>query len=182
MIFRVLGQPPRESKDKLKQLDQVRIEIFEKVAGCFFQALDHNLRSRALLFSPFYHPLLFIKSWWPGFSRSDIMQKEFDRWFYHDATLDDFPSVTFPHDGASSEEEKTCLVLTGPTVVLNTTSLLKGERKGFKREPVSHLSELHHRNQNVLKLSRVVGASSGVPGVFSAYDDIGRQVCRWGRR
>ena len=155
-----------ESKDKLKQLDQVRIEIFEKIAGCFFQALDHNLRSRALLFSPFYHPLLFIKSWWPGFSRSDIMQKEFDRWFYHDATLDDFPSVTFPHDGASSEEEKTCLVLTGPTVVLNTTSLLKGERKGFKREPVSHLSELHRRNQNVLKLSRIVGASSGVPGVF----------------
>ena len=56
--------------------------------------------------------------------------------------------------------------MTGPEVVLNTTSLLTGERKGFKREPVSGMKELHRVNQNMLKLSRVVGASSGVPGMF----------------
>ena len=139
------------------QLDKVRLEIFEEIATCFFEALDHNLRSRALVFGPFYHPLLFIKSLWPGFSRSDIMQKEFDSWFYHGATLDALPNVTLPHDRHD---------LAGPTVVLNATSLLTGDRKGFKREPVSRLTELHRQDENGLKLSRVVGASSGVPGVF----------------
>ena len=39
-----------------KRLDEVRLQIFEEIADCFFRALDHNLRSRALVFSPFYHP------------------------------------------------------------------------------------------------------------------------------
>ena len=149
-----------------EQLDKVRLEIFKEIAECFFRALDHNLRSRAMVFSPFYHPILFIKSLRPSFSRSDIMQKEFDKWFYHDETLDQLPAVTLPHDKAPSEVEQSSLVLTGPTVVLNTTSLLTGERKGFTREPVSGLRELHRVNRNTLKLSRVVGASSGVPGLF----------------
>ena len=149
-----------------ERLDEVRLQIFEEIAGCFFQALDHNLRSRALVFSPFYHPILWIKSCWPTLSRCDIMQKEYDKWFYHDETLDHFPAVAFPHDKTSSEVDKPSLVLTGPKVVLNTTSLLTGERKGFKREPASRIRELNRVNQNILKLSRVVGASSGVPGLF----------------
>ena len=153
-------------EDKLDQLDKVRLEIFEEIADCFSRALDHNLRSRATVFSPFYHPILFIKSLWPTLSRSDIMQKEYDKWFYHDETLDQLPAVTLPHDKAPCEVEKSSLVLTGPTVVLNTTSLLTGERKGFTREPVSRIRELHRVNRNTLKLSRVVGASSGVPGLF----------------
>ena len=36
-------------------LDKIRLQVFEDIAGCFFQALDHNLRSRAMVFSPFYH-------------------------------------------------------------------------------------------------------------------------------
>ena len=155
-----------ELADKPDRIDEVQLQIFEEIADCFFQALDHNLRSRAMVFGVFYHPILFIKSWWPTFSRSDLMQKEYDRWFYHDETLDQLPAVTLPHDKAPSEVEKSSLAWTGPTVVLNTTSLLTGERKGFTREPVSGLNELHRVNQNVLKLSRVVGASSGVPGLF----------------
>ena len=92
--------------------------------------------------------------------------KEYDRWFYRDETLDHMPSVALPHDKTSSEAEKPSLVFTGPTVVLNTTSLLTGERKGFKREPTSRIRELNRANENILKLSRVVGASSGVPGLF----------------
>ena len=138
------------------RVDEIRLHIFEEIADCFSQALAHNLRSRAMVFSPFYHPILFIKSWWPTRSRSDIMQKEYDRWFYHDETLDQLPAVT----------EKSSLALTGPTVVLNATSLLTGERKEFKREPVSRIRELHRVNRNILKLSKVVGASSGVPGLF----------------
>ena len=159
----------RQRRDKVKSpqdLDKVRLKIFEEIACCFFKALDHNLRSRALVFSPFYHPILWIKSLWPTLSRSDIMQKEYDRWFYHDETLDQMPSVTLPPDNKPSEVETDSLVLTGPTVVLNATSLLTGERKGFKREPVSGLNELGRVNRNVLKLSSVVGASSGVPGIF----------------
>ena len=161
-----LRQRREELADDLEKLDQARLEIFEEIADCFFQALDHNLRSRALVFSPFYHPILWIKSLWPTLSRSDIMQKEYDRWFYHNETLDQMPSVTLPPDNIPGEVETDSLVLTGPTVVLSATSLLTGERKGFKRKPVSGLNELGRVNRNVLKLSSVVGASSGVPGIF----------------
>ena len=58
-----------------ERLDEVRLQIFEEIADCFFQALDHNLRSRALVFSPFYHPILWVKSYWPTLSRSDISRK-----------------------------------------------------------------------------------------------------------
>ena len=149
-----------------ERIDEVRLQIFEEIADCFFQALDHNLRSRALVFSPFYHPILWIKSCWPTLSRSDIMQKEYDKWFYHDETLDHFPAGALPHDKTSSEVGTLSLVFTGPTVVLNTTSLLTGERKGFERKSASRIRELNRVNQNILKLSRVVGASSGVPGLF----------------
>ena len=149
-----------------ERLDEVRLQIFEEIADCFFRALDHNLRSRALVFSPFYHPILWIKSYWPTFSRSDIMQKEYDKWFYHDETLDHLPAGALPHDKTSSEVGNLSLVFTGPTVVLNTTSLLTGERKGFERKSASRIRELNRVNQNILKLSRVVGASSGVPGLF----------------
>ena len=156
----------KELRGNPEELDAIRLQTFEEIAGSFFQALDHNLRSRALVFTPFYHPILWIKSWWPTLSRSDVMQKEYDRWFYHDETLDHLPSVALPQDKTSSEVETPSLVFTGPTVVLNTTSLLTGERKGFKREPTSRIHELNRVNQNILKLSRVVGASSGVPGLF----------------
>ena len=148
------------------KLDKVRLQIFKKIAGDFFKALDHNLRSRAMVFSPFYHPIPFLKSLWPSYSRSDLMQKEYDKWFYHNNTLDHLPAVTLRDNDARSEKEKVPLFLTGPEVILNATSLLTGERKSFKREQVSPLKELHRVNQNTLKLSRVVGASSGVPGVF----------------
>ena len=154
-----LGEDP-------ERLDEFRLQIFEEIADCFFQALDHNLRSRALVFSPFYHPILWIKSYWPTLSRSDIMQKEYDKWFYHDETLDHLPAAALPHDKTSSEVGNLSLVFTGPTVVLNTTSLLTGERKGFERKSASRIRELNRVNQNILKLSRVVGASSGVPGLF----------------
>ncbi len=148
------------------KLDKVRLQIFEKIAGEFFKALDHNLRSRAMIFSPFYRPHLFLKSLWPSCSRSDLMQKEYDKRFYHGNTLDHLPAVTLRDNDARSEKEKVPLFLTGPEVILNATSLLTGKRKSFKREQVSPLQELHSVNQNMLKLSRVVGASAAVPGFF----------------
>ena len=161
-----LRQRREEIKKCPNKLDKVRLQIFEKIADDFFKALDHNLRSRAMVFSPFYHPIPFLKSLWPSCSRSDLMQKEYDRWFYHNNTLDHLPAVTLRDNDARPEKEKVPLFLTGPEVILNATSLFTGERKSFKREPVSRMRELHRVNHNTLKLSRVVGASSGVPGVF----------------
>ena len=161
-----LRQRRKELKKCPNKLDDIRLQIFEEIADCFFKALDHNLRSRAIVFSPFYYPLRFIKSLGPYFSRSNLMQKEYDKRFYHDKTLDHLPAVTLRDNDARPEKEKVPLFLTGPEVILNATSLLTGERKSFKREPVSRMQELHRVNQNTLKLSRVVGASSGVPGVF----------------
>ena len=146
-----------------REIDAVRLEIFEEIAACFFQGLNHNLRSRALVFMPFYHRLLSIKALFcRNFSRSDIMQREYDKWFYQEATLDHLPSVTWP----KSKEMSGAHPRTGPKVILNTTSLLNGKRRSFAREPVVGLRELHRVNRNVIPISRVVGASSGVPGVF----------------
>ena len=138
---------------KPRKIDCIRLQIFEDIACCFFKALDHNLRSRALVFGPFYHPILFLKSLLTFRSRSDIMHREYDRWFYHGDTLDQLPAVT---NGDAS----------GPSVVLNATSLLSGKRTEFTRESVSGLRELHRVNRNTLRLSTTVGASSGMPGVF----------------
>ena len=123
------------------RLDEVRLRVFRDIAGCFFQALDQNLRSRAMVFSPFYHPLLWVKSLWPTLSRSDIMQSEFDRWLYHHESLDHLPAVTrSATQGASHVANSTPDVL-GPNVILNATSLLTGERREFTRESVSGLRE-----------------------------------------
>lgn len=155
----------RRANDQLdhESIDAVRLEIFEEIAACFFRGLDHNMRSRALVFMPFYHPFLFVRAVvGRSYSRSDIMQREYDRWFYGKATLDHLPSVTW----SSSQGTGDAHPRTGPGVILNATSLLNGERRSFARVPVVGLRQLHRVNRNVIPISRVVGASSGVPGVF----------------
>ncbi len=151
--------PPEKQHDTA-----ARVQIFEKIAGKFLSAVDHNLRTRALIFTPFYHPWLFIKTLllkpFRAGARSELIQAEYDRWFYEGDTLDQLPSVT-PDQAAVDTR-----VLYGPKLILNTTSLLTGERVGFSREPVSAMNEMSRVNKNVLPLSKIVGASSGVPVVF----------------
>jgi hypothetical protein len=141
----------------------VRVMLFEGIAADFLAAVDHNLRTRALIFTPFFHPLLFVKTLLLRAARSSaralLIQAEYDRFFYHGDTLDQLPAVT--PDRAGSRD-----VLYGPRLVMNTTALLTGERVAFFREPVSGALELSKVNRNVLPLARVVGASSGVPVVF----------------
>lgn len=143
-----------------EELVKVRVEAFEEIAHNFFCALGHDLRSRALVFAPFYHPLLFIKSLLKGFSRADILQAEYDRWFFRNNTLDQLPSTA---DGGPQAGTGAGL---GPKLVLNAASLLSGQRVSFAREPVSGFRELTKVNKNVLPLSQVVGASAGVPGLL----------------
>jgi len=143
-----------------KQMDSLRLELFEEITGDFFCALDHNLRTRALIFSPFYHPIGWLKSLSPGYSRSDLMLAEYDKWFYRNNTLDQFPT------GRTVETENSPAGFNGPKLVLNTTSLMSGERVGFSRVPISGLNELKKCNKNVLCISKIVGASACVPGLF----------------
>jgi len=104
---------------KAKTLDQIRLEIFEHIANDFFNALDHNPRSRAIIFSPFYYPLKWLKTLSPGYSRSDLMQAEYDNWFYHNNPVDQLPSVT------ERKLDDTRFIF-GPKLIINTTSLFDG--------------------------------------------------------
>ena len=159
----------REHRDELKRdpssLDKIRVRVFEEIADGFFHAIRHNMRSRALVFAPFFHPILFIKSLWPGVSRSDIIQKEYDMHlfdgsplFYTGETVGDLPSVT---GGGKAED-----YLVGPELVINATSLLTGERVSFSRHLTSGIEDMKKVNANVLPLARAVGASASVPGLF----------------
>jgi predicted acylesterase/phospholipase RssA len=141
-----------------------RLRIFEGIARDFLRAVDHNLRTRALVYTPFFHPWLFVKTLvsrpFRAGARATLIQSEYDRWFYGRNTLDQFPSVA---PGAVPDHSS---VIFGPNLVLNTTSLLTGERVGFSRLPISGMAALSRVNKNVLPSSRVVGASSGVPVLF----------------
>jgi len=143
-----------------------RVEIFEMVATDFLRGMDENLRTRALVFTPFYHPILFVKTLllraFRASARSELIQVEYDRWFYDGNTLDHLPAVTTD----KIDKERDCTVLFGPKLILNTTSLLTGEAVTFSRQTVSGMLELSKVNRNVLPLSRVVGASAGVPVLF----------------
>jgi len=143
-----------------EKMDQVRLELFEEITKDFFYTLDHNLRTRALIFSPFYHPVGWIKCLFPGYSRSDLIQAEYDKWLYRNNTLDQFPA------GWKGEAQDSRLDFGGPKLVLNTTSLMSGERVGFSRIPLSGINEMKKCNKNVLSISKIVGASACVPGLF----------------
>jgi len=159
METRLRLEEPRRWRDT-----ETRVAIFESIAKDFLKAVDHNLRTRALIFTPFFHPILFIKTLvlraFRSGARSELIQREYDRWFYDGHTIDQLPSVTPEKSHAGGQ------VLYGPRIILNTTSLLTGERVSFSREPNSGMTEMKCSNKNNLPLSRVVGASSGVPVLF----------------
>ena len=158
----------RLEKPGVQDCRETRVRIYDKIAHDFFEALDNNLRTRALIFTPFHHPWLFIKTLalkaFRAGARSELIQCEYDRWFYHNNTLDQLPGAVQREggEGADTAREKS----TGSRLLINTTSLLTGERVAFCREPISRVNEMSRVNNNVLPLSRVVGASSGVPGLF----------------
>jgi predicted acylesterase/phospholipase RssA len=145
-----------------RETPEARVEVFEEIAKDFIEALDHNLRTRALIFTPFYHPWLFLKTlFFATFragARAELIQAEYDKWFFDEDTLDQLPSVTPSNVVASS--------LMGPKLVINTTSLLTGEGVSFSREPNTDLVDLRTPDRNFIRLSKVVGASAGVPVIF----------------
>ena len=141
-------------------IDNARLKCFDEIASDFLESIQHNMRTRALVFSPFFHPILFIKSLWPKCSRSDLIQEEYDRFLFYGNVIDQLPSTKKQEHSHESQYHA------GPKLILNATSLLDGQRKGFSREPISGINEMRKVNRNVTRLSRVVGASAGVPGLF----------------
>ena len=154
----------RQVEPRLWEDTPTRVAVYEAIAADFMKAVDHNLRTRALVFTPFFHPILFVKTHIlkakRSGARSELIQREYDKWFYDRDTIDQFPSVT------PKQSKGTGPVLHGPQIVLNTTSLLTGERVSFSRDSNSAIAEMKRSNKNSLPLSRVVGASSGVPVLF----------------
>ena len=149
-----------------------RVALFEKIATKFMKAVEHNLRTRALIYSPRYHPIRFLKAaalqaFRPG-ARADLIQAEYDKFFFFNDTMDQLPVVKSeePEGGYSACIDTGEEPLYGPKLLLNTTSLLSGERVPFSRDTSSGIKDLKTSDKNVLLLSRVVGASSGVPVVF----------------
>lgn len=161
----------RQMEDHLRSLGagevatiEERVGFFEQIADKFLEATDHNLRTRALIYTPFFHFFSFVRALlsrpFRQTARGELIQTEYDKWFYDNDTLDELPSVT-PDEGGPRPG-----VMYGPKLILNATSLISGERVSFWREPVSKLMEMSKVNKNVLPLSRVVGASACVPGLF----------------
>lgn len=138
-----------------------RIKIFEDIATDFFRAINNNLRNRSLLFAPFYHPVDAVRNVVSLKDRSNLVQKDLDRWFFHGNTLDQLPSVTWSENTDPEIEH-----LAGPKLLINTTSLLSGERVTFSRQTSSSINQLFSSNNNNLPLSLIVAASAGVPGAF----------------
>jgi predicted acylesterase/phospholipase RssA len=160
---RLMGQP-RQDVD--------RVALFEKIAERFLKAVDHNLRTRALIYTPRYHPIRFVKTLvlkaFRRGARAELIQAEYDKFFFFGDTMDQLPVEKA--EAPLAKPERACVgaeePFYGPRMLLNTTSLLTGERRFFSRDTSSGIKNLKTSDKNVLPLSRVVGASSGVPVVF----------------
>ena len=137
---------------------KTRLELFDEIAADFIVQLKKNIRTRGMLYAPFFHPFLWVKSLLPGNSRMDILVREYDKCFFDHAALNEFPS-------SDMDREKNCRYK-GTKLILNTTSLQDGRRISYFRRPVIEYMEMIKVNQNFERVSVVVAASSAVPGVI----------------
>jgi len=159
-------------EDRLQGRPSDRVVLFEKIAEKFLKAVDHNLRTRALIYTPRFHPYLFFKTLisqvFRSSARAELIQAEYDTFFFSGDTMDQLPveraEMALPKPGRACVG--TDEPFYGPRLLLNTTSLLTGERRTFSRDTSSGIKDLKTSDKNVLPLSRVVGASSGVPVLF----------------
>jgi predicted acylesterase/phospholipase RssA len=59
-----------------------RVKLFEAIAEEFLKAVDHNLRTRALVYAARFHPWLFVKTWalraFRAGARAELIQAEYD--------------------------------------------------------------------------------------------------------
>ena len=132
-----------------------RLEACDEIIREFTGQVQKNLRMKALVFYPVFHPILTILKLLRLRHLGDTMAKEFERCFFSPRLrMGDLPVQS--RNG-----------LRGPRALINTTSLVTGFRVVFSRESDSGLkAQIEKSDPNDIPLARVVGASASVPGVF----------------
>lgn len=136
-------------------------ENFNRLIACdeivqeFWEEVDKNLRMRAIVFRPFFHPVLSFLELLRLRHRGDAMAKEFERHFFS-------PRLRV---GALPVQSQSGRLIS--RILINTTSLVSGLRIVFSRESDTGLkSQIKKSDPNQIPLARVVGASAAVPGFF----------------
>ena len=134
--------------------DLDRLAACDEIIRDFAAHVSRNLRMRALVFRPFFHPVLTFLELFRLRHRADAMAKAFERRFF---------SPRLPL-GALPVRSQSCRA---PRLLINTTSTISGKRVVFSRESDTGLaSQIEKSDANGLPLARVVGASAAVPGLF----------------
>ncbi len=136
------------------QPDLDRLAACDEIIQAFAAEVGRNLSMRALVFRPFFHPVLTFLEMFRLRHRADAMAKAFERRFF---------SPRLPL-GALPVRSQSCRA---PRLLINTTSMISGKRVVFSRESDTGLaSQIEKSDANGLPLARVVGASAAVPGLF----------------
>ena len=132
-----------------------RLQACDEIIREFTGQVQKNLRMRALVFYPFFHPLLTILKLLRLRHFGDTMAMEFEKRFFSPRLrMGDLPV-------------QSCDGLRGPRALINTTSLVTGLRVVYSRESDSGLeAQIKKSDPNDIRLARVVGASASVPGLF----------------
>ena len=183
-----LTQDPKNCKDCERDINKHRMEIYDKIHCAFVRNIVYsNIRSRSLLFGLFYYPHRFLRALFiRTYSRSDLVEHEFEKRFFQGSTLASLYYENAPSQLAWTKCSTGTLVPkgvrwqdVGPKVAINATSLIRGRLRTFV--PFSQ-AKAHARSTpelaqvNAVRLSKIVGASMAVPGVFSPRVILGDQL------
>ncbi|MFQ5965630.1 MAG: patatin-like phospholipase family protein [Candidatus Scalinduaceae bacterium] len=123
----------------------------------FKKGLQANIRLRGLTGAVIFRPIGFAKSLLPGPTRTNVVAGEFDKHFFHGATLDQLPET--------------------PKLVINATSLNTGAVWRFSKERMGDW-KFGYGPAGEFPVKDAVGASAAVPGLFAplvlARKDLGK--------
>ncbi len=152
--------------------DRDRLQACDEIIAKFCEKLDLNFHMRALVFYPFFHPVLTLLALLRLRHSGDTMAAVFERHlFAPELRLGDLPvqicrppSVEAPGTSPPAAQH---LKVQGTRILINTTSVITGKRVVYSRENESGLSsQFEKSNPNNISLARAVGASGAVPGLF----------------
>jgi len=144
-----------------------RLEACDEIIKEFSDEVNRNFRMRTLVFHPFYHPVQFLLRLVFKQHGGDTMAKSFERRLYCPALrIGDLPVQIVR--GKNN--------IHGTKLLINTTSLVSGERVVYSRESDTGIvAQIHKSNPNNIPLARAVAASAAVPGLFRPLR-IGKEV------
>lgn len=139
--------------------ERSRLEVCDEIIEGFCGKLTLNFRMRALVFYPFYHPIMTVASLLRLAHRGDTMAKAFERkLFAPTLRIGDLPVQVVDRSGMNMRRTR---------MLINATSMITGRRVVYSRENETGVSaQIEKSDPNDIVLARVVGASAAVPGLF----------------